>query len=294
METIYHSEYVTLIERLRSIREDAGLTQATLGEKLGRDQTFVSKYESRERRLDVIEVRDICKALGASFLEVIADLDSTPSSSETEITQDTEEIETAVVETFSNYPELDSEWSSTDWQALIQRLVDSGILNYKEIGALMLGHLNPSQVGTSIASKKTFQKHFPARKTWQAVRQWHFEQSGRCQDCGTRLELQADHIIPREELGDEADTLENMTQRCRRCNVIRRPSHKLGGQTFLTTEAALMWILFVKRPATYQQFERLCRDYGLTMANIRFQEAWAMAHWLAKSGLYEISPASEM
>lgn len=294
MENIYHPEYVALIARLKSVREDVGLTQVSLGEKIGRDQTFVSKYESRERRLDVLEVRDICKALGVSFLEVMADLESGPLPSETEDSGDAEEIETTTTDTFSSYPELDSEWSSTDWKALIQRLVDSGILNYKEIGALMLGHLNPSQVGTSIASKKTFQKHFPARKTWQAVRQWHFEQSGRCQDCGTRLELQADHIIPREELGDGADRLENITLRCRRCNVIRRPSHKLGGQTFLTTEAALMWILFVKRPTTYQQFERLCRDYGLTMANIRFQEAWAMAHWLAKSGLYEISPDSVM
>ncbi len=77
-----------------------------------------------------------------------------------------------------------------------------------------------------------------------------------------------------------------------RCNVIRRPSHKLGGQTFLTTEAALMWILFVKRPKTYQAFEGLCRAYGLTMAHIRFQEAWAMARWLAVDGLYAIDATS--
>jgi uncharacterized protein YbaP (TraB family) len=47
-----------------------------------------------------------------------------------------------------------------------------------------------------------------------------------------------------------------------------------------------MWLLFVFRPATYQEFEKLCRDYGMTMANIRFQEAWAMAEWLAAAGRY--------
>lgn len=290
MDTIYNPDYIDLIERLKSLREEAGLTQAQLGETLGRDQTFVSKYESRERRLDVLELRNICKALDASFLQVISEL--SPPSPPVPADDEVEEVGAAVVDTFSSYPEFDAEWSHTDWKSLIDWFVSSGILNYKEIGSLMLGHLNPSQVGTSIASKKTFQSRFPPRRVWQAVRQWHFEQSGRCFDCGTRLELQADHIVPREQLGDEADRLENMTLRCRRCNVIRRPSHKLGGQTFLTTEAALMWILFVKRPTTYQAFEKLCREYGLTMANIRFQEAWAIARWLAVDGLFDIDTDS--
>ena len=193
---------------------------------------------------------------------------------------------------FAGFPEKDSEWTETHWHALINWFIDSGMLTSKELASLMLGHLNPSQVGTSIASKPTFQKHFPPRKIMRAVIQWHFDQTGKCADCGTRLELQADHIIPREEKGDAADRLENMTLRCRRCNVIRRPSHKHGGKTYLTAEAALMWILFVKRPNTYEEFEKLCRDYGMTMANIRFQEAWAMAHWLKREGRYKISKDS--
>jgi hypothetical protein len=107
------------------------------------------------------------------------------------------------------------------------------------------------------------------------------------------LELQADHVVPREKIGEAADRLENMTLRCRRCNVIRRPSHKKGGLTHLTAEAALMWILFTKKPATYQEFEKLCRSYGLTMANIRFEEAWAMAKWLQREGMYYIAPDSK-
>ena len=218
---------------------------------------------------------------------------------------------------------------------------------------MVLGHLNPSQVGTSIASKASFQRHFNNRQTWKNVRRWHFEQEGICVDCGSRLELQADHFIPKEVVGrvgervanrsdsqddavvrrelqneldqrlpDEeygsrkhvkaaicadlakmiadgnshfvvaADRLDNMVLRCRRCNVIRRPSHVHGGKTFLTTEAALMWLLFVKQPSTYQEYESLCREYGLTMANIRFQEAWAMARWLAKDESYSIGPDS--
>lgn len=196
--------------------------------------------------------------------------------------------------TFAKFPENDSDWTAEHWRRLIGWFLESKLLTAHEIAALILGQLNPSQVGTSIASKKTFQKHYPPRNTMQAVIKWNFDQSGHCADCGNRLDLQADHIIPREKLGDEADKLDNMTLRCRRCNVIRRPSHKKGGKTFLTAEAALMWILFVKRPRTYQAFEKLCREYGMTMANIRFQEAWAMAHWLRRESHYEIDDDSKL
>ncbi|MCF4968366.1 HNH endonuclease [Nostoc sp. CMAA1605] len=191
------------------------------------------------------------------------------------------------------YPVNSQDWSDADWCGLLNDLIANGIVSYKEVTSLVLGHLNPSQVGTSIASKPTFQKHFPSRQCWKAVRQWHFEQIGRCVDCGTRLELQADHIIPKQELGDDADKLENMTLRCRRCNVVRRPSHKKGGLTDLTAETALMWLLFTKQPTTYQEFAILCRLYGMTMANIRFEEAWAMAKWLEREGKYSIDSQSQ-
>lgn len=195
--------------------------------------------------------------------------------------------------TFETFPESDRNWSEKNWECMIDYLVELGIIKYSEVASLALGHLNPSQVGTSIASKKSFQSQFPPRECWAAVREWHFQQTGRCADCGTRLELQADHIIPREKLGDHADRLNNLTLRCRRCNVIKRPSHKQGGQTFLTSEAALMWILFTHKPSTYQDFQKLCREYGLTMANIRFEEAWAMAKWLNREGMYYIADKSK-
>lgn len=199
-------------------------------------------------------------------------------------------MDNEVLETF---PSSDREWTEEQWKSLILYFVDNGLVTYKELASLVLGNLNPSQVGTSVASNKSFQSHYPKGKCWAAVRQWHFDQTGKCADCGTRLDLQADHIIPKETLGDAANTLDNLTLRCRRCNVIKRPSHKLGGKTFLTAEAALMWVLFTKQPSTYQEYERLCRSYGLTMASVRFEEAWAMAKWLEKEGKYAISPDSK-
>lgn len=199
----------------------------------------------------------------------------------------------ADLNTIKTFPESDRDWTEQEWKYLVEYLVDNGFVKYHEIASLLLGHLNPSQVGTSVASNKSFQSHYEKGKCWKAVRQWHFEQTGKCADCGTRLELQADHIIPKEVLGDKANTLDNLTLRCRRCNVIKRPSHKKGGKTFLTSESALMWILLTRRPSTYQEFERMCREYGLTMANVRFEEAWAMAKWLEREGKYHIDETSK-
>lgn len=332
-------DYTAFAELLRSVREEAGVTQIELANRLGTEQSTISKIERRERRVDVTELRQICMALGISFVEFASRFERSISSSP--------------VSPFDGFPDRDADWSMDQWNVLLEHLVAMGLVTRHEITALVLGHLNPSQVGTSIASKKSFQKNYSKRKTWQAVRQWHFNQPGTCSDCGTRLELQADHIISKEIVGkiggeiaeksiddrsalmariDEelmreiencniivseilrravgealcdailagesdhmatADRVDNIVLRCRRCNVIRRPSHKHGGEAFLTTEAALMWILLVKRPDTYEAFEKICRSYGMTMANIRFEEAWAMAIWLARDGTYSIDPSSK-
>ncbi len=178
----------------------------------------------------------------------------------------------------------DSAWSEDQWRTLLVSFVEEGLASWRELAALVLGHLNPSQVGTSLASSDGFKRRYGKGNTMRVVMDWAYAQTGRCEDCGSRLELQADHIKGREQFSDplDADFIENMTLRCRRCNVIRRPSHEYGGQTFLTAESALMWILLVIKPRTLTDFIRLCRIYGMTMADIRMQEAWAMAHWLSK------------
>jgi DNA-binding XRE family transcriptional regulator len=56
-----------LLDALREARSEVGLTQAELAARLGRPQSFVSKYESGERRLDLIELSEVCAALGISL-----------------------------------------------------------------------------------------------------------------------------------------------------------------------------------------------------------------------------------
>ncbi|MGO8689689.1 MAG: helix-turn-helix domain-containing protein [Thermoguttaceae bacterium] len=60
---------------LRDIRTEAGFRQADLAQRLGQPQSFVSKYESGERRLDVLELRRICGLLGLSLQDFIRRLE---------------------------------------------------------------------------------------------------------------------------------------------------------------------------------------------------------------------------
>ena len=52
-------------------RKDAGITQAELGKRLGQRQTFVSKFELGERRLDAAEFITVCRAICVEPEEMI-------------------------------------------------------------------------------------------------------------------------------------------------------------------------------------------------------------------------------
>jgi transcriptional regulator with XRE-family HTH domain len=58
----YSPRYGRFRALLRKVREEAGLSQTALAEKLGKAQTFVSKSELGERRIDFLETLDYCEA----------------------------------------------------------------------------------------------------------------------------------------------------------------------------------------------------------------------------------------
>lgn len=68
-KNIYTKQRTQLVTLLRELRIEAGLTQTQLAARIEKDQTLVSKFESGERRLDVLEIREICLALGITFEE---------------------------------------------------------------------------------------------------------------------------------------------------------------------------------------------------------------------------------
>lgn len=67
LKRIPHGHQAALLALLKAVRTERNLTQSDLAKKLGREQNFVSLYERGVRRLDVLELREVCKALGMTL-----------------------------------------------------------------------------------------------------------------------------------------------------------------------------------------------------------------------------------
>jgi transcriptional regulator with XRE-family HTH domain len=74
-KSIYTPAQKRLCALLRETRIAAGLTQEQLAERLGRPQSFVSKIESRERRLDLVVLREVDEALGVGLVAFVRRFD---------------------------------------------------------------------------------------------------------------------------------------------------------------------------------------------------------------------------
>lgn len=79
-KSTFTQEYAEFVRRLREAREAAELTQEQLAQRLGQGQSFVSKYERGERRLDVVELNAVCQAIGISLVEFVQSLEKQDSS----------------------------------------------------------------------------------------------------------------------------------------------------------------------------------------------------------------------
>jgi transcriptional regulator with XRE-family HTH domain len=69
-----NKRYKIFEDALTQARHEKGLTQADVAARLGKPQSFVSKYESGERRLDVIEFVEVCEALKISPHQIIEEI----------------------------------------------------------------------------------------------------------------------------------------------------------------------------------------------------------------------------
>jgi transcriptional regulator with XRE-family HTH domain len=74
-KSISSKEYRVFLRELRATRERNGLTQIDVAARLNETQSFVSKCERGERRLDIVELREFCRAIGVSLTLFVRDLD---------------------------------------------------------------------------------------------------------------------------------------------------------------------------------------------------------------------------
>lgn len=68
----WDSRRIRLQELLRTVRLEAGLKQTELAKLLDNDQSFVSRYERGERRLDLVELEQICSACKIKLTDLVS------------------------------------------------------------------------------------------------------------------------------------------------------------------------------------------------------------------------------
>lgn len=70
------TERDTVARLLVTVRKEAKLDQAAVARAVGKGQSFVSRYEAGERRLDVLELRAVCKACGITLSRFVKRLEA--------------------------------------------------------------------------------------------------------------------------------------------------------------------------------------------------------------------------
>jgi len=78
--TIRSPRQLKLQAIMRAKRKERGLTQAELAARLGKPQSFVAKYETGERRLDVVELLRVSAQLDCDPVEIMTDLLRVPDT----------------------------------------------------------------------------------------------------------------------------------------------------------------------------------------------------------------------
>jgi transcriptional regulator with XRE-family HTH domain len=74
-KTLNKREHRILLEQIYRLRMASGMRQNDLAKKLNVPQSFISKIENGERRLDIIELREICNCLDTNLLEFVSELE---------------------------------------------------------------------------------------------------------------------------------------------------------------------------------------------------------------------------
>lgn len=70
-KTQHTKRYARLLGELRQARKNAGLTQLDVAKQLGTYASYVSKCESGERRVDVVELDEFCRLYGIKLLDLL-------------------------------------------------------------------------------------------------------------------------------------------------------------------------------------------------------------------------------
>lgn len=75
-KSIYSDQYRVMLQLLQQMRKEMGVTQTDLMRRLDLDQSSISRIETGDRRIDPIELRKYCIAIGVPFVDFVAQLET--------------------------------------------------------------------------------------------------------------------------------------------------------------------------------------------------------------------------
>lgn len=70
-KSIYSKEQSALVSKLVKARNETGLSQVDVAKKLGKTQSYISKIESGQRRIDVVQLKELSKIYKKSLAHFI-------------------------------------------------------------------------------------------------------------------------------------------------------------------------------------------------------------------------------
>ena len=75
-KSIYTDEYAAVLRLLKAARKKPGVTQVDLAARLGQTQSFVSRVERGDRRLDIVQLRSILLEFGVTLPDFVRQLEA--------------------------------------------------------------------------------------------------------------------------------------------------------------------------------------------------------------------------
>ncbi|WP_439538939.1 helix-turn-helix domain-containing protein [Sphingomonas sp.] len=74
-KSAFDPPYIEIIDRLIARRKELAMSQVDLAQAYGEDQSFISRVERRQRRIDVWEFVRLCRLLKVEPGDLLADID---------------------------------------------------------------------------------------------------------------------------------------------------------------------------------------------------------------------------
>ena len=84
-KTLYSEEQTIFLSLMKQVRQNAGLSQLELSQRLEVPQSRISDYERGQRQMDLMELRQYCQAVGITVVDFVTRFDGLLEEGDTQV-----------------------------------------------------------------------------------------------------------------------------------------------------------------------------------------------------------------